>query len=294
MSAPGTCPECGAELGGAPLCPRCGWDPALEHRRPRRRRLGPALARAALYGGLAALLAAAWMRWATVGPGPDLPTTLRWLALGDGGRAAELVTLNREYEIARAAARWGLENLEAPSFGPGWAARLEPFSTAAVRGWLPLLFAAADARLAPGSVREMYAIRETDGWGRPFAVRTRPIPRGADPERDPEVAADLAAGLRRSIFRRARTRLAGRDWLRLEIASSGADGRPGTADDVVFVAYVPVSHTFRVGADAERLRRELESAYLQGFHLFRVASSRYDLIAARLLAEHRLEAFTGE
>jgi len=283
------CPRCGDGLNGAGLCPSCGWDPLLAHRSGRRFRPAAAAARLLLWGGLAALLAAAAWRWMLFGPGPDLATTLRWLVLGDGGRAATLVTLHRADQIAAAAARWTVRQLEPPTFQGDWAAELAPYSTMAVRGWLPLLFAAADAELAPGPVKVFYEVRSTDGWGRPWRVRTRAIPRGFDPGGDPEVTADLAAGLGRNFFAAGRPRFDRSGYLRLELVSAGRDGRFGTADDLVFVSYFPTDLTFRVGTDRSAVQRRLERAFVSGRHLYRYSGVPWDLIDARLLAEHRLD-----
>ena len=283
------CPECGGALDGAGLCPGCGWDPVLAHRRSRRIRPLAVIPRLLLWGGLAVLLGLAAWRWVLFGPGPDLRTTLEWLASGDGGRAATLVTLHRANEIAAAGARWAVRHLEAPSFEGDWAARLAPLSTMAVRGWLPLLFSAADARLAPGPVKEFYEVRSTDGWGRPYRVRTRALPRGFDAAADPEVAADLAAGLNTTFFAAGRPEFDRRGYLRLELLSAGADGRFETDDDILFVAYLPVELTFRVGMDRTAIQRRMEAAYLTGRHLHRFSGTPWDLVDARLLAEHRLD-----
>lgn len=288
------CPACGADLDDHEICRACGWDGALAHRARRKKRFRPGawLARLVLWLLPFALVAGMGWHWIQVGPGPDLSTTLRWLALGDGGRAAELVTLNRAYEIARAASRYSLGKLQTPSLEGDWAAKLEPFSTGAVRGWLPMLYCMADAEGAPVPVQELYAIKDVDGWGRPYRVRTTSLGRGTDPASVPEVAADLKDGLQASLFTKGELDLAKVDWMRLELDSSGPDGRFDDGDDVALVAYVPVSHTLRLGRTSRQLSRELETAYLQGKVLFRLEGNHWDLIDARLLAEHRLDALS--
>ncbi len=289
------CPECGGALGGAGLCPSCGWDPALAHRRPRRVRPAAVAGRVVLWGGLAALLALAGWRWMLFGPGPDLETTLRWLVLGDGGRSATLLTLHRANEIAAAGARWAVRNLEAPPFEGEWAEELAPYSTMAVRGWIPLLFSAADADLAPGPVKVFYEVRSTDGWGRPWRVRTRRLRRGFDAAGDPEVSADLESGLNANFFAAGRPDFEAFGYLRLELVSAGPDGRTDTGDDITFVGYIPTDLTFRVGGDRAAIQRRMEAAFVTGRHLFRFTGSPWDLIDARLLAEHRLDTllFSG-
>ncbi len=285
------CPSCGTLLEGGEICRACGWDAALDHRRrPRRLRPGALAARLLLWG-LPVLLAAggAW-RWTRVGPGPDLATTVRWLVFGDGGRAAELTTLNRAYEIARAASRFSVRNMAPPSFDGDWADTLAPYATGAVRGWLPMLFVMADADLAPAAVRDMYAVRRMDGWGRPYRVRAVEIPRGTQPTPGREVAEDLRKGLQAGLFERGTPDLSAGDWLRLELRSAGRDGRFDTADDPVFLAYVPASHTLHLSRGHHELDRQLETAYTQGRVFFRIQGTREDLVAARLLAEHRLDA----
>ncbi len=285
------CPACGGPLAGREICPRCGWDAALEHRRGPRRLRPAALAARLLLWSVPVLLAAGGMwRWVRVGPGPDPATTLRWLVLGDGGRAAELTTLNRAYEIARAASRFAVHTMAPPSLEGDWARTLAPYGTGAVRGWLPMLFAMADAERAPAAVRDMYAIRGVDGWGRPFRVRATEIPRGTDPAGTPEIAGDLREGLQADLFHRGTPDLAAGDWLRMELRSAGRDGRPGNGDDIVFVAYIPASQTLHLSRDRRELDRQLERAYLQGRVFYRIQGARGDLIDARLLAEHRLAA----
>ncbi len=283
------CPSCGGELGSSVICPHCGWDPATAYAQSRKRSPIAILSRILLWGGLVALLALSWWRWVLVGPGPDLPTTLRWIALGDGGRAASLVTLHRAHEIASAAARYAIREVEPPSFDGDWAKTLAPYSTMAVRGWLPLLFGAADAALAPDAVTTFYRVEAVDGFGRPWKVMTRNLPRGFDPEADPQVRADLEAGLWRSFFAAGRPDFHDIGHLRLELRSAGPDGRFATPDDIVFTSYIPVRMIFRAGIDRKTLQRTMEAAYLRGRQLYTWSGCRWDLIDARLLAEHRLD-----
>jgi len=266
---------------------------ATPARRPLSLRLRSLLPRLVAYGLLAALPVLGLARLRTTGPGPDLATTARWVVLGDGGRAATLITLHRAHEIAAAAARFAIGELAPPSFEGDWAARLTPYSTMAVRGWIPLLFEATDAQLAPASVRAFFEIRPTDGWGRRYRVSARAIAAGDAWRHDPEVQADLKAGLSRSFFAAGRPDFTAADWLRLTLVSDGADGRPDTGDDIVFISYVPVGHTFRVGANADQIRKRMNAELLRGRQFFRFTGSRWDLIDARLLAEYRLEMVAG-
>jgi len=283
------CPSCGAELGLSVICPHCGWDPVTALPRNRKRPPITILARILLWGGLAGLLALGWWRWVLVGPGPDLPTTLHWITLGDGGRAASLVTIHRAHEIASAAARYTVREVEPPSFDGDWVKTLAPYSTMAVRGWLPLLFGAADAALAPDAVTTFYRIEAVDGWGRPWKVTTRQLPRGFDADADPQVHADLEAGLWRSFFAAGRPDFHNLGYLRLELRSAGPDGRLATPDDIIFTSYVPVRMIFPAAMAREALQRQMEAAFLRGRQLYTWTGCRWDLIDARLLAEHRLD-----
>jgi hypothetical protein len=290
-----TCGGCGRQLDpGASLCLECGWDATtalpLGDRPPLGRRLASAAVRLAVYGLLTAAVVVGFLRLQNVGPGPDLPTTLRWVLLGDGGRAAELETLHRAHEIGAAAARYSVREMEPFRFEGDWETALQPYATMRIRGWIPMLFVAADTGMAPASVRELYEVRAVDGWARPYRIDTRVFGHDADPATDPEVAEDLADGLQRTFFDRSDP-VFGRQtsWMRLELVSAGGDGRFDTSDDVAFVTYVPVGFTFRVrGSDAD-LRDDLSAAYTRGTQYFRFISHRGDLIDARLLAEWRLE-----
>ncbi len=290
-----TCGGCGAELrAGASICSTCGWDQATAIARPARPPLGRTLVavglRVVLYGLLVGLPLLGFARLRTTGPGPDLATTLRWMAFGDGGRAAELVTLHRAHEIASAAARWAVRELEAFPFEGDWAPELAPYATFRIRGYIPMLFLAADSDRAPGPLREIYEVRAQDGWGRPYRIATLDLPRGADPASFPDVVADLAEGLQTSFFNRATPDLGGSaGWRRLGITSAGADGAFDTEDDVVLVSYHPVELTFRVQGTPEQLNEQLSRAYTLGRHYFHFTAPRGDLVDARLLAEWRAE-----
>ncbi len=289
-----TCAGCGTAMPATvSLCPACGWDAAtaaLERPRPR---IGAILAaggwRLAVLSLLVAAVVAATLRLQSTGPGRDLPTTLRWIVLGDGGRAAELVTLHRAFETASAAARYALREVEAPAFDAGWAGQLAPYATPEIRGWIPLLFYGASTELAPDGVREFYRVRADDGWGRPYRVATRLLPRGGDWAADPEVAADLAAGLEANLFRSGTPELDRTETLRLEMVSAGPDGAFDTGDDLRMVSYVPIGMTLHLSSPTGDLQRELDRAFLIGRHWFRFEGSHWDLIDARLLAEFRLE-----
>jgi hypothetical protein len=295
MTPDTACPECGGQLAErATLCAACGWDSTTavtaRPRPPMAPRLAALASRVVLYGLVALLILGGYRRLRTTGPGPDLKTTVRWMALGDNGRSAELVTLHRAFEIGAAASRFAVHNHEAPSFEGDWAAELDDYATMSVRGWIPLLFFAADAELAPPSVREPFTVSDRDGWGRAYRVATRAVPRSDDPRADPQVAADLSAGLRYSLFHWAVPDLEGADWLRLELLSAGADGAFDTVDDLRMVTYVQVGRTLRLSRTPAQLQRELEVAFTRGRHYFRFEGNSWDLIDARLLAEFRVES----
>lgn len=290
-----TCNECGAELEpGASLCGKCGFDLTTSVARPRRRSpvavLASVVGRLLLYGLLVGLPVAGFMRLRATGPAEDLPTTLRWMAFGDGGRSAELVTIHRAFEIASATARYAIEEQEAPSLEGDWAGLLEPYATMNVRGFVPLLFWASNTDLAPASVKELYTVSDRDGWGRLYRLTARALPIGDGA--DPQVAADLEEGLSTSFFAAGRPDLERGEWVRLEVLSAGADGGYGTADDLRLISYLPVGVTLHLGASAEELQRTLDRAFILGRHHFRLEGSRFDLIDARLLAEFRLESVT--
>jgi hypothetical protein len=289
------CDGCGEPLAkGATICRQCGWDLTTAVTHPPRVSLWRAVRsggwRLLLYGALLALPVLGFARFRTTGPGPDLGTTLRWMALGDGGRAAELVTIHRAHEIGSAAARYAVRELEAPPFDGDWERVLAPYATMWVRGWMPLLFYGATTDMAPHSVREFYEVRSDDGWGRPYRIEVRDLPRGEDWANDEQVAADLAAGLQVSFFKLENPEFErDTDWMRLEITSAGRDGSFDTDDDLRMVSYLPVGFTLRLTRRPEDLQRQMEAAYTRGRHHFRLEGSRWDLIDARLLAEHRLE-----
>jgi hypothetical protein len=243
-----------------------------------------------IYGGLASLIVIGFLRYQVTGPGPDLPTTLRWIALGDDGRAAELTTIHRAHEIGSAVSRYAIRRMEAPTFDEGWGERLAPFATMNVRGWIPLFTYGLDTDAAPGFISDLYRIREVDGWGRPYRVSTHLVARTETPADDPIVAADLEAGLWRSFFVLEAPDFSEGDFQRLELVSAGRDGRMDTADDLRFVSYSLVGFSFRISGDPARLNAMLEEAYARGTHYFRLENARYRLIDARVLAETRLDA----
>ncbi len=292
------CPTCGAAVNAVDShCPGCGCDLAIAAATPARtpatKRVLALLPRLVIYGALIALPILGFMRLRVTGPGPDLETTVRWMILGDGGRAATLVTLHREYEIATAAARYTVKNLEPPAFSDDWVKELQPYSTIAVRGWLPLLFSGADATLAPPSVRVFYEIRPSDAWGLSYRVETRTLERGKAWADDPEVKADLEAGLKQSFFSAGHPDFKSADWFRLHLVSDGPDGVPDSGDEISFTSYFPSGHTFRVGTDQRLVLREMEREIVRGRQLFRYTGSRWDLIDARMLAEYRLDSLVG-
>ena len=287
------CGGCGKELtGGASICPHCGWDQTTALAKPEPHSLGAALRaggwRVAVYGLIILLPILGFMRLRTTGPGPDLTTTLRWMIFGDGGRAAELETIHRMYEIGSAASRYAVREMEPPPFDGDWESVLAPVATARVRGWIPLIFYGADTRMAPASVREMYEVRAVDGWGHPFRLQYREIPAGEAWRDDPEVEADLAKGLQATFFTRDVPDFEQGHWMRLVLESAGRDGDFGTADDLRMVSYFQLGHVFQLLYSPQEVQRRVERAYTIGRHYFRIEGSDYDLIDARLLAEYRL------
>jgi hypothetical protein len=293
MSERVTCEACGKDLSeGSTICSHCGWDLSTNLARPARKSLLAQLAaggwRVVVYGLILLLPIIGFMRLRATGPGPDLATTLRWMAFGDGGRAAELETIHRMHEIATASSRYSIRENEMPPFDGDWARVLAPAATARVRGWIPLVFFGADTQMAPASVRELYEVRSVDGWGHPYRLQVRPMPRREKWTDDPQVVADLTEGLQATFFTRDEPDLGHGGWMRLEITSAGPDGAFDTGDDIRMISYVQVGHVFRLLYDPSQIEREVERAYAIGRHYYRFEGSDYDLIDARLLAEFRL------
>jgi hypothetical protein len=287
------CGGCGAGMPpNTTICPHCGWDLSAVLSAPP----PPSLMRRFREGGwrylayplLVALPILGFMRLRTTGPGPDLVTTLRWMVIGDGGRAAELETIHRMYEIGSASSRYMVRENEMPPFDGDWAAILASSSTARVRGWIPLVFMGADTSMSPPSVREMYEVRAVDGWRRPYRVTATPLPRGTDLTTLPEVADDLAKGLHATFFTIDVPNFAEGRWMRLQLQSAGRDGDFDTADDLFMVSYIQVGYVFRLLYNPDEVQQQIERAYTIGRQYFRIEGSDYDLIDARLLAEFRL------
>jgi hypothetical protein len=295
MNDPMICGGCGQPLEeGTTICRNCGWDLTTAVTRPPRQSILATLRggawRVLLYGALIALPFVGFARFRSTGTGPDLATTMRWMILGDGGRAAELLTIHRAHEVATAAARYAVRELEPPPTEDDWATVLAAYSTMRVRGWMPLLFYGATTDMVPASVQEFFELRPTDGWGREYRISARQLPRDTDRDQDPEITADLEAGLKTSFYRVEEPQFdPDTGWLRLELGSAGADGRHGTDDDLRVISYFPVGFTLRLTRRPEDLEREIDRAFTRGRHYYRVEGSRWDLIDARLLAEHRLE-----
>jgi hypothetical protein len=241
-----------------------------------------------LYGAILIIPILGFVRLRTTGPGPDLATTVYWMATGDDGRSAELVSIHRAHEIGAAASRYAVRETEAFEFGDGWETELAPYATMHIRGWMPLVNFGADSERAPASVREFYEVRETDGWGRQYRLETRLLDRGHDWSADPEVSSDVEAGLQSNFFSSGVPEFKDADWLRLVVTSPGADGDLDTDDDLRFTSYSLVSRPLRLVISQDKLKRELERAYTIGHQFFRIDGSDYDLIDARLLAEYRL------
>jgi hypothetical protein len=192
------------------------------------------------------------------------------------------------HEIGAAASRYAVREVEVFPFSEGWGAELAPKSTMNVRGWIPLVFFGADTDMAPESVRELYDVREEDGWGRPYRVATRLVERGSDWRNDPEITSDLEAGLQARFHTLDKPDLGSGDWLRLELSSAGRDGVFDTADDLRFISYSLARKPLRMLVDPDLVVKKIERDYTLGPQFFRVEGSRYDLIDARLLAEYRL------
>jgi len=289
------CPECKAEIPvGVTICPGCGWDSTTALARPPKPSFGAVFRGGAwrlfVYGAIITLPIIGFMRLRATGPGPDLETTARWMVAGDHGRAEELVTIHRAHEIAVAAARYAVDQLNPPPMDGDWATMLEPYATMHVRGWMPLLFYGATSDMSPAGVRTFYEVRSTDGWGRPFRILSRVLLRDDGWSDDEQVIFDLDAGIQSSFYGPVLTELdEDRDWMRLEITSAGADATFDTPDDLGFISYFPVGLTIRLRVDQETLERDMSRAYTMGRQYFRVEGSRWDLIDARLLAEFRLE-----
>jgi hypothetical protein len=287
------CDGCGKKLQpGATICLHCGWDQTAALAQPEPISIAEYLKaggwRVVVYGLIFALPVLGFMRLRSTGPGPDLATTLRWMAFGDDGRAAELETIHRMHEIGSAASRFAVREMEMPPFDGEWEEVLARSATARVRGWMPLVFFGADTNMAPSSVRELYEVRKVDGWGRPYRISVRPIARDEEAFDDPVVRADLEEGLQATFFTRDVPDLVHGEWARLLVESAGRDGDFETDDDLRMISYVLVGHVFRLLYDPSRIQVEVERAYTIGRHYYRIEGSDYDLIDARLLAEYRL------
>lgn len=294
MSDIPTCESCGAELTpGTTICRSCGWDLTMTASRPKKLSLLAILAgtgfRIVLYGLIVAIPVIGVIRLHVTGPGPDLGTTIRWMVSGDDGRAAELVTIHRAHETSLAASRYAVRELESPDFEGAWGETLHPYATIYVRGWIPMLFLGAETASAPDSLKEIYEVKSVDGWGSPYRVSTRVLERSAKWARDPEVAADLDAGLRATFFRVGAPEFEEAEWLRLQLTSGGPDQLLDTDDDIVFISYFVVGLTLRLRTEMDDIKREIERIYVTGRHYFRLEGNRYTLLDARRLAEYRAE-----
>lgn len=293
MYEPMNCGGCGARMPqNATICAHCGWDLSAVLSAPPpptvMQRFREGGWRYIVYPLIVALPVIGFMRLRSTGLGPDLVTTVRWMAFGDGGRARELETIHRMHEIGAAASRYMVRENEMPPFSGDWADVLAPSSTARVRGWIPLFEFGADTGMAPASVREMYEVRAFDGWHRPYRVTATPLPRNQNIAELPLVAKDLEAGLQTSFFTRDQPDFGQGQWMRLQLESAGRDGDFDTSDDLSMVSYIQVGHVFRLLYEPDEVQRRVEHAYTVGRQYFRIDGSAYDLIDARLLAEFRL------
>ena len=159
-----------------------------------------------------------------------------------------------------------------------------------VRGWIPLLFWGATTDTAPASVRTFYEIRADDGWGRPYRLAARSLPRGEPWASDPRwqrtsggVSRPRCFGPPPPTWTTAADGCASRSPPRAATATSPL---PTTS---LSVSYLPVGLTLRLTREPGQVQRQIEDAFVRGRHYFRVAGNRFDLIDARLLAEFRLE-----
>jgi hypothetical protein len=287
------CGSCGADLPPrSSICRICGWDLTAAISAPPERSPGKRFAaggwRIVVYGLILVLPVLGFARLRITGPGPDLGTTLRWMATGDNGRAAELVTIHRAHEIGAAASRHAIREVDVFAFEGDWATELAPKATMNVRGWMPLVFFGADTAMAPASVREFFEVRAEDGWENPYRVETRVIDRGDGWQQDAIIVADLEAGLQAKFHTVDRPELGNGDWMRLVLTSAGRDEIFDTGDDLRFISYSLISAPLRILASSELVVKEIERRYTIGPQYFRVEGSAYDLIDARLLAEFRL------
>jgi hypothetical protein len=287
------CQECGAELSsGASICAQCGWDSTLDLARPKSPSLMAQLRaggwRVVVYGLILALPLVGFSRLRATGPGEDLPTTLRYMVFGDAGRADELKTIHRMHEIGSAAARYSIREEEQAPFDGDWATVLAPSATARVRGWIPLVFFGSDTGMSPDSVRDMYEIKDTDGWGRPYRVTVHPVLGNGQFLEDPLVRSDLEEGLQATFYTRDVPELEYGTWIRLLVESAGRDGKWDSDDDLRMVSYVQTGHVYRMLYDPQLVQNKIEREYTIGRHYYRIEGSEWDLIDARLLAEFRL------
>jgi hypothetical protein len=244
--------------------------------------------RVIVYGLILAIPLVAFTRLRLTGPGPDVATTLQWMVFGDGGRADELLTIHRMHEIGSAAARYSIREEEQPPFDGDWDKVLAPSATARILGWIPLMFFGSDYSMSPELVREMYEIKATDGWGRPYRLQVDRIGNGGLAPDDPVVLGDFDEGLQATFYTRDTPDFEYGEWIRLLIESAGRDGDWGSGDDLRMISYIQVGHVYRLLYDPREVQRRIERAYTIGRHYYRIEGSEHDLIDARLLAEYRL------
>lgn len=276
-----SCPKCRGDVAlGETFCPSCGADLALVGARGRAR-LSVPWTMLALVGVVAAATTVGWRRFQAVGPGPDLATTVHWIAQGDDERQATLATLMRAYETARAVMRSCIDNGEPCAFSEsGWPA-IARYSNAVWRGFVPLVQWAVSADSLGGRLGELLAVDGRDGWDRPWKAAIVPMSEREKPE-----------GFHPGALRSGSPPPAGRALWRLELVSSGPDGAAGTADDITFEAVFPAPGPLRIG-DVKAMR-DREAEVERGLVWVRWSGTELDLVDGRMLAEFLLESKTGE
>jgi hypothetical protein len=230
---------------------------------------------------VATATAVGWQRFRTVGPGPDLGTTVDWMLHGDGQRRPTLATLMRGYETSRAVMRFCIDNGEPCSFDEKEWPEIARYSNALWRGFVPLVQWAASSSSIVGRLADLLAVDGKDGWGEAWKATIVPLPVGTSPE-------DFYPGALRS----GSPPPDGRALWRLDLVSAGSDRLPGTADDLRFEAVFPAPRPIRLGDPAFHREREVELE--RGQVWVRWSGTELDLVDGRALAEFYLESTTPD